>query len=96
VLQGYESVAHLHSLGAQVMKDTCQVMRLRYRIVQLSGRRNIRTGALFPRLCRRLCRGADIWEGRMGRGLHGYLAHKNKPHPLGSPQGPRHRPTLGS
>jgi len=28
--------------------------------------------------------------------LQGYLAHKKRPHPLGQPNGPRHRPTLGS
>ena len=28
--------------------------------------------------------------------LQGYLAHKNPPTPLGSPQGPRLSPTVGS
>ena len=29
-------------------------------------------------------------------GIQGYLAHKKTPTPLGPPQDPRHRPTLGS
>jgi len=30
------------------------------------------------------------------RGVQGYLAHKKTPTPLGPPQDPRHRPTVGS
>jgi len=28
--------------------------------------------------------------------VQGYLAHKKTPNPLGPPEGPRHRPTVGS
>ena len=38
---------------------------------------------------------AGCKAGRRARsGLQGYLAHKKQPPPLGSPQGPRHSPTV--
>ena len=33
---------------------------------------------------------------RIGARVHGYLAHKKLPTPLGTPYGPRHRATVGS
>ena len=30
------------------------------------------------------------------KAIQGYLAHEKPPAPLGPPQGPRHRPTVGS
>ena len=32
----------------------------------------------------------------ISKSLQGYLAHQKPPPPLGSPLGPRHRPTVGS
>ena len=39
--------------------------------------------------------GASVADAR-GLSLQGYLAHKKTPTSLGSPQDPRHRPTVGS
>ena len=33
--------------------------------------------------------------GRLLDRLQGYLAHKKQPPPIGTPQGPRHEPTVG-
>jgi len=35
-------------------------------------------------------------RGALGVSLQGYLDHKKPPSPLGAPQGPRHRPAVGS
>jgi hypothetical protein len=51
----------------------------------------------------RLCCFSGVFPGAVNVGrcyphsrLQGYLAHKKRHSPLGPPQGPRHRPTVGS
>ena len=50
--------------------------------------------ALLDRMQKLAGRGGG--ELSLAQGLQGYLAHKKTPHPLGPPQDPRHRLTVGS
>ena len=38
----------------------------------------------------------DFKAFRSEEAVHGYFAHEKQPPPLGPPQDPRHRPTVGS